>query len=468
MKKLNLNENFISRIWKDNLYYSDLKTTDGKKVEILDYGIANKDSGADYKNAKIKIEDNIYIGDVEIHKSFRDWEQHAHKRNGKYNKVVLQVVFWDEDFSEDMKLPVVLKSRVIPTVVLSKFLTKSIHEIWKEIINNPSCDFKIPCFPQNQKIDSVDKKQWLKNVSLKRIIYRASRLRQRLEKLEETEIFDNKKQIWEKLFFEYTLEALGFSKNKVQFLKFASNQNLIKIKKLNLSLLQIESLFFGSAGLLDNLKFKDNYIDKIKDNWKILNKNLNSIVMNKSEWNFFRLRPQNFPTIRIAYAASFCNDLINNNLLKKVILCFEKSKNTNKDLLNLFLDIQLSDYWKNHFVFGKKINKNIKSIGTDRIHDIINNVVLPLLYLYSERFSKNLLLEKVIEYYFSEKDKNENEITKIMQKQLMYKAITISEKQGLIHLHNFYCVKVKCDDCLIGKKLYGKEQVSDVLKIILY
>jgi len=468
MKKLNLNENFISRIWRDKMHYCNLKTTDGQTVEVLDYGTINKDSGADYKNAKIKIDNNVFCGDIEIHRSLKDWSQHNHKGDDKYNKVILQVVFWDEDFPEDGVLPVVMKSREIPTVVLSKFLTKSIHEIWKEIINNPSSEFKLPCYRKNEKVDIDIKKEWIKSVSLIRIDYRARRLEQRLDKLEEITGTDGKKYNWEKLFFEYTLEALGFSKNKEQFLKFAETIDLSKVKKSNFTQSEIEALFFGIAGFLSNLKYKDDYIEVLKEQWSILKDKFRPAVMCKAEWNFFRLRPQNFPTIRMAYAVSFCLELLNNSFFKRLILCFERGKNTKKDLLNLFIDVQLPGYWKSHYVFGKQVKAGIKSIGKDRVKDIITNVVLPLLYLYADKFKKVDLKNKVNEYYLTSKDGSENEVTKVMQKQLCIEAGTISDSQGLIHLHNFYCVKVKCDECAIGKKVFENDSDEDVLRIILY
>ena len=450
------------------MYYKGLKTTDGREVEILDYGIVNKDSGADYKNARIKIENSVFSGDIEIHRSLRDWFLHNHKGDGKYNKVILQVVFWDEDFPGGTSLPVVMKSREIPTVILSEFLTKSIHDIWKEIINNPSKDFKLPCFPGNEKIDSAQKKEWLRNVSMKRLNYHSVRLNQRLEFLEEIDGSKRKKCNWERIFFEYTLEALGYSKNKEQFLKFAGKIELEKIRKAKLNIGEIESLFFGTAGLLSNLKYKDDYIEQLKENWEKIKEKFKPETMNKAEWNFFRLRPQNFPTTRMAYAVSLCREMLFSGFFRRAVFCFEKSKNTNKDLTDLFLNLQVSEYWRNHYVFGKKVNSGIKSIGADRVHEINTNVVLPLMYLYSGLFDKSDLREKVTDYYFSVKDKSENEITRVMQKQLGIKASSISESQGLIHLHNFYCVKGKCDDCSIGKQMFKKESNPGVLKIILY
>lgn len=468
MKKLNLNENFISRIWRDNLHYKDLRTTDGRQVEIIDFGLVNNDSGADYKNAKIRIGENTYAGDIEIHRSLRDWNLHEHKSDGKYNRVILQVVFWDEDFPEEAILPKAMKSREIPTVILSEFLTKSIHEIWKEIINNPSSEFKLPCYPGNENINTDLKMEWIRSIGLKRLFYRSGRLKQRLEKLEESGSTDTKRNLWEKIFFEFVLEALGFSKNKEQFLKFAENIDLSRIKKSNLTQTEIESYFYGASGMLQNLKYRDKYIEELKYNRDVLFDKFKPVVMNRAEWNFFRLRPQNFPTIRMAYAASFCRELLFNNFFKSVILIFEKSSKVEKDIVNLFLDVRLSPYWQRHYVFGKEVKTNISSIGEDRVKNIITNVILPLLHLYSDKFQKNTLRERITEYYLSAKSKDENEIIRVMQTQLNVKPKTISEKQGLIHLHNFYCVKGKCDECRIGKKVFNDSTVNDVLKIILY
>lgn len=468
MKKLNLNENFISRIWVEKKHYEGLKTTDGSSVEILEYGVRNKDSGADFKDARISIDGSIFCGDIEIHRSHKDWFLHKHKGDDKYNKVILQVVFWEDDFTGGELTPKASRSRKIPTVVLSKFLNKSIHEIWKEIIENPSLDFKLPCYPESIKIESEIKSRWVKNLGNKRLNYRSERLKNRLEELEKQTGSNYKKYNWERIFFEYTLEALGFSKNKEQFLKFAGNLDFGKIKNAELKDIELEALFFGAAGFLFGVKYKDDYITEIKKSWDLVKEKLKPIVMNKAEWNFFRLRPQNFPTIRMAYAVSFFKELTKKDFFKRVIYCFEKSKNTKKDITELFSSIPLPDYWQRHYVFGRETNSNISSIGGERIKDIITNVILPLLFLYSVKFGKNDLRCKILHYYENTTEKQENEITKIMQKQIEVKASSISDYQGLIHLHNFYCIKEKCRECEIGKIRFNSVKEGDMLRIILY
>ena len=205
MKKLNLNENFVSRIWEESSYYEYLKTTEGHDVEVLNYGVRNFDSGADYRNAKVKINDMVYTGDIEIHRSLKDWSQHKHKRDGKYNKVILQVVFWDSDDKEN--LPSVKGPRQIPTIVLSNFLVQSIHSIWKDIINKPSENFRLPCYPKNSELDNSIKKEFIKSTGLKRLKYKAQRIKQRLDTPINTSL---RKTIWEQALFEFILEALGF------------------------------------------------------------------------------------------------------------------------------------------------------------------------------------------------------------------------------------------------------------------
>ena len=172
MKQLNLNENFVSRIWEESSYYENLKTTEGHEVEVLDYGVRNFDSGADYRDTKVKINGVVYTGDIEIHRSLKDWSQHKHKRDGKYNKVILQVVFWDSDYEKD-SIPSVKGPRQVPTIVLSNFLVQSIHSIWKDIINKPSENFQLPCYPKNLELSDSVKKELIKSIGLKRLKYKA-------------------------------------------------------------------------------------------------------------------------------------------------------------------------------------------------------------------------------------------------------------------------------------------------------
>lgn len=466
MIKLNLNENFICRIWENSSYYSDLRTTSGKYVEMIDPGIRNSDSGPDYYNAKIRIEEVTYCGCIEIHRSEKDWKIHKHKGDNKYNEVILQVVFYkDSDYAEPVD-PVVKKSRQIPTVILSEFLTLSVHEIWKEIINNPSEKFRIPCYPENNKIANEIKRDWLKKLGNDRLKMKTLKIRDRLEMLTGDL---NRKVFWEQVMFEFICEALGYSKNRKQFLCLSQKTDLIKIRKMRLSRLQTDSVLFGLSGFLKDLRFKDDYIQSLRYEWNSLKEKIRIDNMDKSEWSFFRLRPANFPTIRIAYASSLMYEIINNDMFEKIVGIFEDGQNISKGLGLLFKSPEISPYWKSNYNFGKKSSSAIASIGNERIRDITVNVLLPIVNLYSDYFGKTNLNSRVNYYYRNQKQKNgRNEITRVMEKQLGMNSESIAAEQALIHLHNFYCVKEACSMCDIGKSVFGGNAVHEPLRIILY
>ena len=463
MIKLNLNESFISRIWINEEYYKGLKTTDGRHVKIINFGIPNADSGADYKDALVQIDDVLFSGDVEIHQKFSDWNSHNHKSDPKYNKVILHVVFWSDKEAVSSSE----SSRLIPTVVLSEFLIKSIHDIWKEIINNPSPKFKLPCFGQNHVSGAELKKEWINDVGMLRLNYRTERLKSRISNLENDLHYDSKKDAWEKVLFEYVLEALGFSKNKSQFLTLAKSIDIRKLKKYSDVLSHVESILFGTAGFLSH-DFDNDYYINLSAEWKSLQPKLKFESMHRSEWHFFRLRPLNFPTLRIAYASAFIREILKEDLFKRIVFCFKNSTNAFRDLTNIFLSIETSDFWKHNYDFNKTSKNEIPAIGKDRVSDIIINVVIPLLYSYSKVFSDEDLFIKVKKLYKTSKDNSRNSVLKVMKSQLEYPSKTIAESQGLIHLHNFFCVHGNCGECKIGERVFDKFAVSEALRIILY
>ena len=191
--------------------------------------------------------------------------------------------------------------------------------------------------------------------------------------------------------------------------------------------------------------------------------------MDKSEWNFFRLRPPNFPTLRIAYASGILNEIIYNDLFRDIIRIFEESESAKKEIMSRFSEVTVSDYWNSHYRFGKESGSKVSLIGNERINDIITNLLLPMVFLYSKKFDKNNLENRVLFYYKKEKVKKDlNEVIRVMQTQLDLKAHTLATSQALIHLHNFYCMIGKCNECEIGKEVFRNDAVHEPLRIILY
>ncbi len=466
MKKPGLNEDFICRIWEDRSNYKGLKTCSGEDVDIIEYGKRNSDAGPDYKDAKVKIGSILYSGSIEIHRSVNDWYLHKHKGDNKFNNVILHVAFYENDGLSETGYPKVKRSRNVPTVILSEFLSKSVHEIWKDIINNPSSAFKLPCFPENSSVAHSLKKEWIDFLSKERLEFKAARIRSYLE-AETSEI--NKKINWEQALFEFICEALGFSKNKEQFRKLSGKISLPDLKNKTLTLAEIDSLLFGLSGFLHDLSYKDRYIFELKSNWIRLRSDIKQEPLDKSEWNFFRLRPPNFPTLRIAYASGLLYDLLSKELFKDIIFIFEQGINVKKELFHRFSKIQVSGYWNIHYNFSRKSAAYTNLIGKERITDIIVNVILPLVYLYSGCFSKTNLKNRAEYFYKKEKQKSgTNEVVRVMEKQTGMKVSSLADEQGLLQLHNYYCLKEKCSECEIGKIVFSNERVNEPLRIILY
>jgi hypothetical protein len=466
-QKLNINENFISKIWETGKeFYSGLKTTDGEPVKVVDIGISNYDSGPDYKNARIQIGDKTYLGDVEIHRDFKGWREHSHKKDSSYNSVILQVVLWNTGQSEKPKLR---KKRNLPTVILSDYLNYSIHEIWQEIISKPSGKFRIPCYGLKASISNEDTKTFLAKLSIERLTMKSNRIKDRIKELE-TEAAgsagrDNylkKSSLWKQVLYEFTFEALGYSKNKEQMLKLASGLKLKLIEKTiqDKDSLHIQAVLFGASGLLFDVRIKDSYINNIKYIWDEVKEKFPVQKLNKSEWKFFRLRPQNFPTIRIAYSSQLIQKIIAKDLFKNIIIQFRgnnfKVKECFKSLSEL-LTPEYDDYWSVHYNFGKETKKAGNLLGKERLNDIITNVLIPLVYLYAVIFSDKEIKANVLKLYNELQVHAGNSVLNIMSEQVLAeKGIEIKSpaaEQAVMQLYNFYCTRERCNECKIGQSI---------------
>jgi hypothetical protein len=467
--RLNINESFICRIWEGgNSYFSNLFTIEGIAVHVIDFGMRNNDGGPDYKDAKIRIGEKVFTGDVEVHRDFSGWAEHKHPKDSKYNSVILQVVLWD---SKERTAPKPRKKRDIPTVILSKFLNRSIHSIWREIINDPSEKFTLPCKDKNNELSDTDLYKWLNKLSVERLNLKSRRIKDRLTELGKEitgsgkpKDFLKKSSLWEQAFYEYVFEALGFSKNKEPMLKLASSIRLEKLKslisKINNQQDLIQSLLYGCSGLFFDVRIKDSYVEEIKSLWETYKPQFKVKMINKSEWQFFRLRPQNFPTLRIAYGSQLILKILKENLFKNIILEFKKDnfeiKDCHKSSIRLF-EAETDKYWSDHYDFGKKSKTLNKLIGEQRINDVIINVILPLVYLYSVIFEKNTVKANVLLFYNLYKMKPDNSIINVIEKQVLssskFKINTPALEQAAIQLYNFYCVRDRCKECKVGERM---------------
>ncbi len=462
ISKLNLNESFICSIWENQEYYSGLKTANGEDVEVIDFGKRNSDAGPDYVNARISIDGRIYTGSVEIHKECSDWHRHSHRKDSKYAEVILHVALFNDSPEEGPAK--VKKAREVPTVILSNHINRSIREIWKEIIANKDDKLSLPCFPSVLKISSSAKRNLINKLSYQRHAMKSEKIAKRIEQISENKTFEDAK---EEALFEYICEALGYSKNKSQFLRLARNLNTDFVKRKNLSLIECDSIIFGMSGFLQSLRSKDNYVDDLRSCWEVFRTEMNLPQMNSGEWNFFRLRPVNFPTLRLAYSSGLLHFMTQNNLSSVINDTLLNTEDPFRRLARLLSGICVSDYWHKHYHFGRKKKSPSNLLGDQRVTDIIVNVLIP--FGLNSNETDPVAQERILEVYSSLKLKGgKSVLTRWLESETGITARSLSDEQGLIQLYRELCSQKKCNECEIGREVFAEKKAEEPLLIIMY
>lgn len=484
-------EKEIYELWKKHDSFSGLNSVSGDNISIIDPGVQNNDiAGPDFKNARIRIGNLTFVGDIEIDSNYVDWKSHGHNIDSKYNKVVLHVALHNSN-----KQPYVYTKdgRKVPSVILSNYLPKN----FKEIISEEDEEEEIG--PQHLKCGSAsasvpvnDKLKFISQLGVERFRKKCTRIYSRLKELKYlkelrakepiitydlTPAFHERvfvhndfkeKDLWEQLFYEMIFEALGYSKNKGIMLTLAQHVNLDFIRQIENDgnfLENAESALLSISGLIPaELKIKDEtveeYANHIKLNWDRLKSLYDSKYFDETQWHFFRIRPQNFPTIRIAGGARILRKLLKENLIQVVIKKIEEIHNLSvlvNSLRSVFV-IKSDGFWKHHYVFDQSANGEIKYfIGSSRADEILINVVLPFFSVYFDVFGKKDLSKKVFTIYNRFSQTSENKILHEIAKSLELddQIHTTVYSQGMTELFRNYCSKNKCLECEIGRVVFN-------------
>ena len=488
---MKIHEKFLYEIWKEKNFSSDLQTTDLEKIEIIDPGIENKDlSGPDFLNARVKIGNITYQGDVEIDNWHSDWKSHGHFLNKNYNKLILHVVL-----SKDRFQPYVYTrdGRKVPSICLTDFTRDSFKELIQDAISRERKNriFDMPCTGLNDIVGEEEKLKFLFDLGTERFKKKSSKLFNRLKeilylrnmhvrepvvKYDFGEEFRNLKYsakdfsdpvIWQQLIYELFFEALGYSKNKDIMLKLAKAVNIEFLTKLvdNEDYKQvIESALFNVSGLIpESSSFPDEettaYIRSLIEKWNEIKSSYDGITFGSEQWHFFKLRPQNFPTLRIVGGARLAEKIVKGPLITKFINLFETENRFNKltaELRNLII-VEADDFWKNHFVFDKSSKDELKYfIGLSRADEIIINVILPVMMLYFEIFQNDESARRAKKLYLQYSQKSSNQLVNQVGKTLNIKEHINKSVyyQGAIEIFRNYCVRDRCLECKIGHKVF--------------
>lgn len=416
-----MKEDFLHYIWQNGFFRHDhLRTNQSKALTIINKGQHNTNAGPDFLNAQIKIDGILWVGNVEIHKSASDWYAHGHEKDPAYDNIILHIVYEDN-------MPVYNSNNVqIPTLELSKIVDRDFLKNYNKLIRSKAI---LRC--QND-ISAVDK-----------FVLFHFKYRLYLERLEEKyEIIERllmqTHNNWAQIFYETLLKYIGGSVNAAAFELLARLLPYKVFIKYADSLIQLEALLFGVAGFLNEDR-NDAYFQMLKQEYTFLKEKHNLEELPEQNIRFHRLRPSNFPTIRLAQFARiyYQTDRLFDRLIRI---------NTIKDAYEI-LTATASCYWDTHYNFEKATKFKKKTTGTDFMDIILINVILPLQFAYQkyQGIEDSERIISLIEQIKPEKNKIINIFNKIN-----LPAKNALDSQAILQLNKRYCLANKCLSCAIG------------------
>lgn len=430
-----MREDFLHYVWKNQrLEIKDLVTCDGQKVEISDFGKYNLSDGPDFKNASVVINGTQWFGQVEMHVKSSDWYLHAHDSDPAYDNVILHVVMKDDKPVRNQE------GALVPTLELSKYLQKGLHKSYLRLMSQESW---IPCQSQFSKVDEATKADFLQELLVKR-------LRRKVEELAQIQSLN--KNDWEESFFQCLCKQLGFKKNGETFQDLAQRTPLKILLRHRDKLKELEAILFGQAGML-NAEFQDDYPRELQKTYSAIKNKYQLSELSLVAWKFLRMRPSNFPTIRIAQLARLIHQ--SNHLFSKVL-----SIKNQKEVYNMF-DITISNYWRDHYVFDKLSKPAVKSLGKSSIDIISINTIVPFLYLYGMEKGELKIKELAVDLLRSIAPEKNSIISN--WNALGVKAKNASDTQALLELKNNFCLKKKCLDCKIGNAVLQNQGLKKIV-----
>ncbi|MCG3167380.1 MAG: hypothetical protein POELPBGB_03170 [Bacteroidia bacterium] len=422
-----MTEDFLHYVWKYKAFnLSDLKTLDGEPIQVIKTGEHNQDAGPDFFNARLKIGTTTWAGNIELHLRSSDWKKHQHNNNGNYDNLILHLVYENDEAVSHTGKPVA-------TAELKNLVDKDLLNKYNQLLNAKQW---IPCANQLNTVSSFTLNNWSERLLIERLERKAKVISALLEL--------NKNNL-EETFYIQLARNFGMNVNALPFELLAKSLPNSFLGKHKSSLFQVEALLFGQSGLLEK-QFKDDYPNQLKKEYEFLQKKFSLQPLEAHLWKFLRLRPVNFPTVRIAQLASLIHN--SSGLFSKIM------EAQNVDELQKLLSTGTSVYWNTHYVFDKESPARLKNIGDAAIDNIIINSVVPFMFVYAGYKGLEEYKDKAVALLEQMNYEKNNITLKFIESGLKLKNAATS--QSLIELKNEYCSFKKCLNCGIGISLLKK------------
>lgn len=426
----NFNEDFLHYLWKYKMYdLVRLETVNNKKIQVLQSGTSNKNSGPDFFNGLLMVGNQKWAGNIEIHMKSSDWYVHNHELDASYDSVILHVV-WEFD------IPVFYPNQTeIPTVELRNFVSPKLIDFYFSLFS--SSKKWILCQETIGETSPFILKSWLNRLYFERLEEKSVRVFYLLKASNND---------WEAVLFQMLAKSFGMKLNGDVFLDLARSFDFSVFRKCQSKPGLLEILLLGQAGFYDGALEDEVYCSK-KEEYTYIKKKYSLVGIDKKQFLFFRMRPNNFPTIKISQLAQLYQS--NTQLFSELI-----NIKTIQDYYRLF-SVKTSVYWETHFVYGKESKIKRKQISKGFIDLLLLNVIIPLKYSY-RKFQNITMFEDLETLVNQIKPENNSVINKY--KDLGVRISSAIESQALLQMRTEYCTKKRCLECSIGLQLLRQKR----------
>ena len=424
-----MREDLLHFVWQyKKIPFTHLITEQQEELEIVEYGLPNSGEGPDFLNARVLIDGQLWVGNVEMHLKSSDWYAHHHETDANYDNVILHVV-WDDDiavFRRD-------KSQ-IPALVLKNRITEELLISYQKLMDASKVGF-VNCEKDIASVEPIIWKSWEERLYFERLEQKSTQI----EKL-----LNRSKNNWEAVLFALLCKNFGTKTNGSLFLDNALKLDFSIIRKVSTDLHQLESLLFGHFGLLHVENCHDRYYLELKKEYTCLKQKFDLKTLEEKP-AFFGMRPMNFPTLRISQLANLYSK--NNTLFQKLMEI--------EDLAGYYdlLQVKTSPYWENHFTFGKLSKPSKKKLSKAFVDLLLINTLIPLKFSYT-RFTGKSWNEELLTLISNIKGESNSIINGFHT--FGMPSENALESQAKIQLYTTYCSAKKCLDCAVGVHLLNR------------
>ncbi|MEM9051473.1 MAG: DUF2851 family protein [Bacteroidota bacterium] len=422
-----MNEDFLHYIWKKLQFdLTDLTTVSGEQVEIVNIGFHNQNAGPDFLDARIRIGDTLWAGNVEIHINSSDWYKHKHDLDSAYDNVILHVVFTHD------KEVFTTSGNQISTLTLKDRIDYQSYRKYKAWI--ASGEF-IPCDKFALDVPKIIKTSAVESAAADRLFEKSSISRDHL--------IQSHGDI-EGAFYKVFLRALGMKVNALPFEQLSKMVPLELVRKIRSNSIQLEALFLGQAGFLENLESSHSHVIKLKSEYDFLRNKFSLNPMPISSWKHSRLRPQNFPEVRLAQVALFYS----RHLAIAQTIAEEESLDRIKELFATKIE---SGFWLTHYTLRKDSLSKPKSFGSDFLNHLVINAVVPFVVSLADYNRQESFKDRAIGFLEELSCEKNSIIHKFGQ--LGFSTTSSFDSQGIIQLKRKFCDKRRCLNCKVGTQI---------------